>query len=396
MTLPLLLALPWLLFGGAVLLWVRWPRRLPPAGRAEGADEAPLVSVIVPARDEAANIETCVRSLTRSRYPAFEVLVVDDRSRDGTGEIAARVSPGRARRLEVIRGSELPDGWFGKPWACWQGYRRARGELLLFTDADTRHEPDLLGRAVAAMEEDGVDLLTVTGRQLMGSFWEKVIQPQVFFLLVLRYHDLREPVGPDRWQSALAGGQFILVRRETYEEVGGHERVKSEVVEDMRLAQETCRRGGRISVREGEDALATRMYRSLGEVLEGWTKNLATGMRQAVAGVPGRLAPGAAVVGTLGFWVLPPVWLGVLLAGGGSPTSGALLWSALATGSSVLFWAGVTWRARISPLWGLGYPLGALVLTWIVIRSWLRGERIEWKGRVYGEGSSRTPNSSSR
>lgn len=396
MSLPLLLALPWLLVGPLLLVRIRWPRELPPAGELREPSEAPLVSVVIPARNEAANIEACLGSVTASIYPAFEVLVVDDRSEDRTAELAAAVPPGRARRLEVIRGEELPSGWFGKPWACWQGARAARGNLLLFTDADTRHDPELLERAVAAMHEDGAEIVTVMARQLMETFWEKVIQPHVFFLLVLRYHDLREPLGPERWRDALANGQFILVDREMYERIGGHEAVKGEVVEDMRLAQEACRAGARLSLREGEDVLATRMYRSLGGLLEGWTKNLATGLRQAGGGLPGWLLVAATAALTLGFWVVPPVWLALGLARGGDPTTGALLWAALATGAGLLLWAGAMWRARLSPLWGLSYPLGALLLAFIVLRSGLRGDRIEWKGRVYGESSSATPKRSSR
>ena len=146
---PLLFTLPWLGVLAFLLFGTRVPRELPGAD-ARAAADAPFVSVIVPARNEALNIEACVGSLTASRYPAFEVIVVDDESEDGTGRLARSLSPGNARRLHVIDGEELPPGWLGKPWACRQGAAAAAGELLLFTDADTVHGPELLGRAVGA------------------------------------------------------------------------------------------------------------------------------------------------------------------------------------------------------------------------------------------------------
>ena len=152
------------------------------------------MSVVVPARDEAVNIGSCVASLAASTYPDFELVVVDDRSSDGTATLARAMGPGNARALRVLDGTELPEGWLGKPWACAQGAAGATGELLLFTDADTVHGPDLLGRAVAALEEDRADLLTVTGRQLMGSFWERLVQPQIFLMMIFRFHDIGGPV----------------------------------------------------------------------------------------------------------------------------------------------------------------------------------------------------------
>ena len=138
---PLLLTLPWLGVLAFLLFVTRVPRELPDSD-ARAAADAPFVSVIVPARDEALNIEACVGSLTASTYPAFEVIVVDDGSEDGTGRRARSMSPGNARRLHVIDGEELPPGWLGKPWACRQGAAAAGGELLLFTDADTIHGPE--------------------------------------------------------------------------------------------------------------------------------------------------------------------------------------------------------------------------------------------------------------
>ncbi|HEX6435013.1 MAG TPA: glycosyltransferase family 2 protein, partial [Gemmatimonadales bacterium] len=177
----LLPAAPWL------LPFLTLPRL---AGRRPNLSDAPrqsgtLLSVIIPARNEADTIAVVVGSILKSTYQPFELIVVDDRSTDGTASIVQGFSSDQ--RVRLIRGEELPEGWYGKPWACWQGYRQARGELLLFTDADTRHEPELLERAVGALHVERADLVTVSPTQRCVTFWERVIMPQIWFLLALRY-----------------------------------------------------------------------------------------------------------------------------------------------------------------------------------------------------------------
>jgi len=377
MILALLGTTPWVALVLFMALRVRLPRELP--DRRTGA--APLVSVIVPARNERVNIEACLTSLTASRYPAFEIVVVDDRSDDGTGDLSRAVPAGHAQRVEVVSGTDLPPGWLGKPWACQQGARAARGDLLLFTDADTTHGADLLDRAVEALREDRADVVTVAGRQLMGSFWERVVQPQIFFAMVLRFFDVEARIARGRWREAIANGQFLLFRREGYEALGGHEAVRGEVVEDLALAQLVVRRGFRLSLRRAESAFATRMYRSLGELVAGWSKNLAIG---ALRTVPGPLRPfvlPASALGGIALWLLPPVALAGALAGVGEPP--LLLWSACVVGLSALFWMTLTARMGAPVGYGLLYPLGACVGLWILVRSWSRGSRVSWKGRDY-------------
>jgi chlorobactene glucosyltransferase len=327
-------------------------------------------------------VERVLGSLTASDHPDFEVLLVDDRSGDATGELARALPRGNARRLEVVSGEELPEGWIGKPWACAQGARYARGDLLIFTDADTVHGPELLTRAVAGLEEDGADALTVIGRQIMGGFWERLVQPQVFASMLLRYPDQRRPLPPRRWRGAIANGQYLLFRRAAYDAIGGHAAVAGEVVEDLKLAQRLVRAGLTLSVRRAEDALGTRMYRSLAELVAGWSKNILLGGLATVPPGPLRaLMPGAAVAAGLGLWILPPVGLLAALLGAGG--SALLVWSGLVTGIGTLFWAAVAARAGAPPLYGALYPLGAAVTTWIFLRAWIRGPRVSWKGREY-------------
>jgi chlorobactene glucosyltransferase len=402
MMLALVATVPWMLLGTFLAFGIRLPRPLPPAPRptapeagAGGAPESPAqasvssVSVIVPARNEAANIRRCVESLASQAYPDFEVVVVDDGSTDGTGDLARGVAPGRARKLRVVEGTPLPAGWFGKPWACANGAAVATGDLLLFTDADTEHHPELLARAVEALREDRADAVSLIGRQEMVTFGERLVQPQVFALIGMRFRRLDRVVEADRWREAIANGQYILVRRDTYEALGGHAAVRGEVVEDLRLAQEITRGGGRLSVRGAEDVFSTRMYTSLRELVNGWTKNVAVGARQA-AGWWGPAAIPVIALFLLVAWVLPAAALvgsGLLWAAGFSVPGAFVVWAGGATLFTTLIWLAAYPRMGAPAFYGLLHPLGALVVVFIGLRSWVRGSRrIEWKGRRYRAG----------
>jgi len=381
----LLACSPWIMVGFYMAGWIRMPRDLPPAPPMRGAGGArpPRVSIIVPARNEERSIGSCVESLTKQEYPDFEVLVVDDRSEDRTAAIVRSLPLGNASRVTIVEGTPLPDGWFGKPWACQQGGEAATGELLLFTDADTIHAPDLLPRVVAALEEDRADALSLVGRQILGTFWERVIQPQIFGLIGMRFPRLDRVMGGGRWRDAVANGQYMILTRRSWEELGGHGSVRHEVVEDVRMAQELVRRGNRLTIRRAEEAFATRMYQSLSELVNGWTKNVATGTRQTALPGVGSVAVPALLSLILILWVVPPV---VLLAGatGVIPGSDWLPWAGFATLSGVLIWSGASWRMGVFPLYGVFYPLGAAMTAFILLRSWVRGSRrIEWKGRRY-------------
>jgi chlorobactene glucosyltransferase len=338
------------------------------------------LSVVIPARNEAETIETVVRSVLASTYAPLEVIVVDDGSSDGTGEIVARLAAADSR-LRLVRGSELPRGWFGKPHACWQGYQAATGDLLVFTDADTRHAPTLLELAVGAMERERADLVTVAAHQVCLGFWERVVMPQVWLLLGLRYHPARVNRA-ERARDVIANGQFILITREAYEALGTHEAVRNDVAEDLALAQLCVTRGRKLWFAYAPDLLETRMYRSLRHLVEGWSKNVYLGGRQSFPQEPilQALVPLMLVLPSL-FWLLPPIGL-IAAATAGSPALGypALVGTVL----SAVFWTLISHGMRIPWLYGLAYPLGAVVLLAIVLRSMVRGRRaVEWKGRQY-------------
>jgi hypothetical protein len=268
--------------------------------------------------------------------------------------------------------------------------------VLLFTDADTVHGPTLLGRAVRAMREERADLLTLIGRQVMGTFWERLVQPHVFLGMLFRFPDFERVAANDRWRDAIANGQFILMPGEAYRRIGGHAAVRDEVVEDLALAQHVKRAGLRLRVRSAEDDLGTRMYRSLSELVAGWSKNLVLGGQQSFPPWMRPLVPPVALLSSVLLWLLPPV---VLLSAGGLAWAGrtsawlpgTALWAGVAVGASVLQYAWFSRRMGASPAYGLIYPLGAAVAGFIFLRSWTRGTRVRWKGRDY-----RVPAASSR
>jgi chlorobactene glucosyltransferase len=363
----------------AVLLIVvrRYAIRAPRLWNYAPLSEGPSLSVIIPARNEAANIERCVRSVLQAAYQPLEVIVVDDRSSDGTAGIAEWIAaaPEARGRLRVIRGADLPDGWFGKPWALVQGYRVATGDLLLFADADTWLDPDLIPRAVTALRNEHVDLVSVLPRQEMGSFWERLVQPHVFFALQARVGDLRRVNRTHVVWNAIANGQFILTNRVAYEAIGTHAAVKDTVAEDVALAQVYAARGRDIFLLHAEEFMRTRMYRSLGEIVEGWSKNLALGAPLMMPPVPlmRLLLPYVMWLPVLA-WIGPPLaWL-------------AFRWdfTLLAMAASLLTWLEVYRREQAPVGYALLYPFGASVVAYIMLRSAWRGRRrVEWKGRVY-------------
>lgn len=351
-------------------------KRSPDVAAAPPVDGIP-VSIIIPARNESATIATVVTSLLASEYGTFELIVVDDRSTDDT---AAQVEALAATdiRLHLVRGEELPDGWLGKPWACHQGARAATGHYLLFTDADTEHAPPLLAHAIGAMERDRPDLLTLITQQECLSFWERIVMPQIWVPLGFRYPPSRVNTATKPHQL-VANGQFILVRRDAYDTIGGHAAVRGEVVEDLALAQTLLRAGLRLQLMFGHSLISTRMYRSLGEMIEGWSKNLYLGARQSAGNRPllRALAPWSLLLALL-FWLVPVVTLAIGVAPGAS---------AVAIGVSLLFWATISFGMQIPPWYAVGYPLGTLMAIGITLRSILRGaKRVEWRGRTYRVG----------
>jgi len=244
---------------------------------ASSSRAVPFVSVLVPARNEALNIERCVRSLLQQDYGAFEIIVLDDGSTDATPELLRSLVKGSEERMKVVQGESLPAGWHGKSWACFQLGRMAQGELLLFTDADTLHQPDALRRSVETLQASKADMLSLTPYQELGSFWEKLVVPMVYFILMC-YLPLRLVRTSRNPVFSFANGQFILFRKNCYEHINGHASVKGNIVEDVGLCMAVKKAGGTVVAFNGIDVVSCRMYRNRKEVWEGFSKNLFAGL----------------------------------------------------------------------------------------------------------------------
>ncbi|MGI8618444.1 MAG: glycosyltransferase [Gemmatimonadaceae bacterium] len=370
----LLAAAPWVLLPIAMVLRMRRSRTLDEF-TADPPRDPPLVSVIVPARNEAHNIGRCVRSILGTTYPNVELIVVDDQSTDNTGRIATELG------ATVIETPPLPPDWFGKQWACWTGKSRARGEILCFTDADTEHAPDLLGRSLNAMNALRADLFTVSGKQEMVTLWEKLVQAQVFGMLNAWYGGTEEINRSKHAWRKIANGQYLVITRAAYDDTGGHEAVKHTVAEDLMLAQRFHRLGKRVVFIEGRDQLSTRMYTSLKEMVAGWGKNVyAGGMHALPPFVPRWIFPFGLVFPPL-FNLTPPIALTATALGLGSYP--VLVWAVIATAATVLMWVKFYLDVDESPLLALLYPLGAAITLYIYLRAIIRGRKVSWKERDY-------------
>jgi chlorobactene glucosyltransferase len=339
------------------------PARPPP--------DAEEVCAIVPARNEAHQIALCLRSLLAQDWPRLRVICVDDRSEDATYAVASAIED---PRLTVVRGEELPKGWLGKNFANAQGVLRAGdAKWLLFTDADTEHAPPALPSAMAAARERRIDLFTLLPEIRAGSFWERALMTHVLAAVISAF-PLRK-VNDPKSSIAIANGQYILIRREVYEKVGGHAAILDRVADDLELARLVKGAGYALWADNGRALLAVRMYTSLSQIWWGFVKNAAAGAGGPVQALGGLLLIGVAA---LPFFAAPFL-RGELLAL-------ALLACAVALAQRlllfrILFPGGVRWA--------LTMPLAAVCFMGILLHSavrQLRGKGPIWKGREYPHG----------
>lgn len=353
---------------------------------ASPPQNAPLISICIPARNEEQNIRVCVESALMQNYPNFEIIVLDDRSTDATPRILAELAT-LDSRLHPISGSDLPSGWVGKPHALHQASTSARGEWLCFVDADTFLSAQALSSCYVKAMEVQADLFTTLHRQIMGSFWEKAVMPIVVTALSVGFNPRK--VNDPTYKDAIASGQFILIRREVYEKIGGHASVRDQIVEDQALAERVKWSGDRLALADGTALISTRMYTSLSSMWEGWTKNMYLGLRgQPVLMWLGVIGASLALMAAL----LLPIWLGLGLLwmiNGGGLIALIVLTEALTLWGAILIARG--WAASqmgISPLYSLSTPLGAGIFAAMMIASaWLTlsGKGVSWRGRHYAQ-----------
>lgn len=326
----------------------------------------PKISVLIPVRDEARNIEECLASLLRQDYTSYEILVYEDGSQDGTKEILSSFGDPRVR---VIFGDSPPPGWLGKPWACAQLAKRSTGELLLFLDADVRLATEALSSAVASLERENLDLLSLLPRQKMPTFGTALHVALIpwslssFFPLFVRR--LRR----------VAVGQFILVRREAYEMIGGHEAVRTEALEDQALAARAAAAGLRIKLAFAGNLALCRMYQGFRDASRGLAKNLFPLFKK-------KLLPFTFVWSWLVYVAWQPIFI-LSLSLAGKISVELARPAAWALGGVFALWTFTAVRFRL-PFWlPLAFPLVHLVAFLTAVRSafWHLSRRGTWKGR---------------
>ena len=381
-TMELVLSCAWL----ALVIWLlvrafnQRDRLRPLPSRTPRA--APIVTVIVPARNEEINVERCLHGSLAQDYPAscFKLLLVNDHSIDDTAAIA--LSLARCdRRLSVLRSPLLPSRWLGKSYACWVGAQAASDETewLCFLDADVRPEPGLLTRAVATAASQRLDLLSLAPQQEFGSFAERLVMPCGFYLLAFS-QDLRA-LQSHEGADTTATGQFMLIRRSVYEAIGGHAAVHDVISEDLALARLIKQHKGNVALYDGKQVIKVRMYRGWLTLWEGVTKNLVDMLGGPVETV---ITAATGIVLAWAVWLIPGIDA-VSCAADASAGCLALAPALAASFAAIGFHVAGARYFRI-PLWygllfPIGYTAGALMAV-DSLRRRLRGS-VRWKGRTY-------------
>lgn len=345
---------------------------------------APRVSILVAAKDEEDNIESCVRSLLDQDYPDFEVIAVDDRSTDRTLEILRRLELQADGRLSVLEIDELPEGWFGKHHAMHHGIERSTGDWILLTDADCRQ---ISNRTVSIAMRDALanetDFLSVTPILETEAVWERIVQPACGIALIIWF--LPERVNNPNTTTAYANGQFMLINRKCYDAIGGHHRVRSLANEDIHLARNTKAAGFKLRVVENRDLYVSRMYRTIGEAWRGWSR-IFYGCLESRR----RLVLAACLVAIFSVAPMLSLIASAFLLAFSIESSGEVMWVLASWIVAVFLQQLVMWRIypffHARPRWSLTYALGALMVVGVILRA--IGQAIgamptTWRGTTY-------------
>jgi glycosyltransferase involved in cell wall biosynthesis len=364
--------------------WRHWAAKSVPGGVFDQPEPESLVelTVIVPARDEEGSLSACLQSLVSQSEEIFrlgsdwELIVVDDHSSDRTAEIARSFAG-----VRVLEAGKVEPGWTGKANAVWMAARQSRGRWLLFTDADTIHEPGDLRRAIHEAERHKAGMLSYSPRQIVNGLAQRTLMPLIFSELALAYPPAK--VSDPAQRIAAANGQFLLIEREAYRRLGGHASVSGKVLEDVELALLAKRRRVGLWFRYAADAVSAHMYRTTAAMIEGWSKNLALLFNNALM---------LAIWRALDFFLLF-----------GLPVLAFELWNAR-LGARSLGWLGAGWilvllwvrtlvrfYARVAksnfPAADCALaPLGLPLFVALLYRSWFQHhvlKRVSWKGRRY-------------
>jgi hypothetical protein len=330
----------------------------------------PRVSILFAARDEAEKLPGAIETMLALDYPSYEIIAVDDRSEDATGAILEAAAQ-KDVRLKPVRVNSLPSGWLGKPHALQQAYERSSGEWIVFTDADVHFMPDLLRRAIALAGAKKWEHMTLLCSVHMSTAGEKMAMMffGVAFLMGLRPWGANDPKS-----SAYIGvGAFQLIRRGAYEKMGTHQRLAMEVIDDMKIGKLVKEAGLRSGVARAGDAVSVEWHAGVANIVQGTTKNFfaATGFKLWMVA--------AQILAVLMMFVFPAVALPFV-------HGWALAFALIAVGLPVIVEGGVAAELKVSPVYAFTYPIGALIMCWMLMRStivtlWQGG--VTWRGTFY-------------
>jgi len=238
--------------------------------------DLPFISVLIPARNEEKVIKQCIESLINQQYPTYEIIVLDDNSTDETLNILESLCLKYPEKLKVVQGKPLPKDWKGKNYACHQLSTLAKGEYLIFTDADTIHESSCLLTATEIIIKEDIDLLSLVPNQIMNTYVEKIIIPMMLTLYTAYISIKAIQFSPNPAFTAM-NGQFMMFKRSIYDSIKGHDTVKQMIVEDIQLGKKIKSAGGTISLKNGSSILSCRMYNNASEIIQGFSKNIFAG-----------------------------------------------------------------------------------------------------------------------
>jgi len=361
----------------------------------KSSHQLPFVSVVVPTRNEAYRVEKCIRSLKAQTYPHLEIIIVDD-SNDNTLDLIKSIV-GDDPRFTLIREEKLPDGWIGKPHALQQGSNLAKGDLLLFIDADTFHDPSLIARAVEYALEHDLDLLSLVPHNILGSFWEKVIQP-IPLGIIPAISPLAKVNKPDS-KVVVAFGPFMLIKHSVFNKIGGYETIKNRIADDAEIAKLLKSSGYKVGLANAQTMMHVRMYENFREIWEGWSKNIFLGLiqkREINSKAQRFLVALAGAGGIFGLMVFPlciTIITFLLTLFTHSPQ-----WQWVFLFALIIWLIGIVLQLIIQKTYHYGDPkyatlafLGGLIIIGIFLNSAIKtmsGTGVTWKGRTYTEKKS--------
>jgi len=363
-----LIYIPLILLSGMLGITMINVLTAPRLTRTQNPKTLPLVSVLIPARNEANNIETCLTGLTQQHYPHFEILVLDDQSTDKTSEMV-ETWVRKDQRIRLIQGEALPDGWTGKNWACHQLSQQAAGEILIFTDADTRHAPNALSSTIYWMQRLRLGLFSAFPQQITHTLAEKLVVPVIDIFVIASLPLWMTYLGRSPLLAA-AIGQWLAFTKTAYQQIGGHAVVRSRIVEDVELSRQAKRKRFKILTAVATGVVFSHMYHSAHEVWEGYSKNMfgIFGYQTVLFGLILLTLFSTGVLPYF-FLLIPPLFkLGALMVG-----MNLFMRAIISLKFKHLFWTSV-----------LGHPLGIVYTILIGINSMIisgRGQ-VNWKDRA--------------